>query len=205
MSRPTQYVREEALEAAMQVFWTKGYHATSLKDLESRLRMKPGSIYGAFRSKQNLYILALEMYVSRSIDRFREQLEQAETALTGLAGYLRGFARLAPEDIACQVCMLTKTLVDVTNSDPEIAAKAKVLLAKNRLAFAAAFERAKSEGELSAEADCAHLARRFQGSIAALRFELHVATDQADVAALAEDLARDVEALRLPALQYPHS
>lgn len=204
MSRPAKFDRDEALQAAMLIFWEKGYHATSLKDLECALKMKPGSIYSAFCNKENLYILALGLYVQRSISRFRAHMEQANSPLTGLAEYIRGFARLAPEDVACQVCMLTKTLVDATSTEPKIADQAKIHLGHIRQAFADAFERAKVEGELPDHADCTHLARRFQGTIAALRFELHLGIEQTYIAALAEEFAGDVETLRLNAPDHPH-
>ncbi|WP_050526422.1 TetR/AcrR family transcriptional regulator [Pseudorhodobacter aquimaris] len=196
MSRPTQYDREEALQKAMLIFWKKGYHATSLKDLEKGLNMKPGSIYCAFSNKENLYLLALELYVGRSVTRFQAHMDQAASPLTGLAEYLRGFARNGANGGAPQVCMLTKTLVDVTSTAPEIAAQAKIHLKQIRQAFADGFARAKAAGELSEKADCAHLARRFQAAVTALRFELHLETDQTDIAALAEDLAQEIEALR---------
>jgi len=60
MARAANYDRDVALAAALSVFWRKGYHATSLKDLETNLDMKPGSIYAAFESKENRYLLALE-------------------------------------------------------------------------------------------------------------------------------------------------
>lgn len=196
MSRPTQYQRDTALEAAMQVFWQKGYHATSLKDLEAVLEMKPGSIYAAFSSKENLYLLSLDRYFDRSLTRFQDLMDKAPSALTGLADHLRGFAKMPPQDHARQVCMLTKTLVDTTNTDPEIAARTKAYLERIREAFTAAFEHAKAEGELAPDADCARLARRFQASISAIRFELHLGTDSEDITALAEDFAREIEALR---------
>ena len=50
MARAAPYDRDATLDAAMSLFWERGYHATSLKDLEAALSMKPGSIYAAFKS-----------------------------------------------------------------------------------------------------------------------------------------------------------
>ena len=44
MSRTALYNRQDALERALQLFWQKGFHATSLKDIEEALDMRPGSI-----------------------------------------------------------------------------------------------------------------------------------------------------------------
>jgi AcrR family transcriptional regulator len=196
MSRPTQYVRDVALDAAMLVFWDKGYHATSLKDLEVALDMKPGSIYAAFSNKENLYLLALGRYFENSIARFQAHISLQSSPLTGLAEHLRGFARLAPDSHARQVCMLTRTLVDTTATNPEIAARTKQYLIEVRQAFCAAFESAKAMGELPLDTNCAALARRFQGSVSALRFELHLGTDHAGMTSLAEELAQDIEEMR---------
>ncbi|MGB2139878.1 MAG: helix-turn-helix domain-containing protein, partial [Psychrobacter sp.] len=51
MSRTTLYNRQEALDRAVKLFWHKGFHATSLKDIEQALDMRPGSIYAAFGNK----------------------------------------------------------------------------------------------------------------------------------------------------------
>ncbi|MDS9468826.1 TetR/AcrR family transcriptional regulator [Paracoccus sp. MBLB3053] len=196
MSRPTRYEREAALAAAMRLFWSKGYHATSLKDLESALDMKPGSIYGAFVSKENLCLLTLERYFESSLARFQSHMDKASSPLVGLADHLRGFARLGQDDDARQICMVTKTLIDTKTTAPEISARAKDYLGQFRAAFAQGFERAKAMGELPPDADSARLARRLQAHVAALRLELHLGTDPAEVSALAEDLAQAIEALR---------
>lgn len=112
MARASAYDRDTALQSAMALFWDKGYHATSLKDLETALAMKPGSIYAAFTSKENLYLLALERYFNASCTRFRTQMTQAQSPLAALAEQFRAYARLAPDAMARQACMLTKTLID---------------------------------------------------------------------------------------------
>lgn len=196
MARAAPYDRDKALDAAMSLFWTKGYHATSLKDLETSLRMKPGSIYAAFSSKENLYLLALERYFNRSRANFRAQMAAAASPLSGLAAHMRSYASLAPGDTARQACMLTKTLVDTRNTDPAIAAQTRAYLAEMRAEFATTFERAKTAGDLSADADTMRLARRFQANVSALRLELHLGSGTDDIAALAQDMAREIEDLR---------
>lgn len=192
MKRAAPYNRDDALNAAMSLFWKRGYHATSLKDLEATLNMKPGSIYAAFSSKENLYLLTLERYFEVIRGQFRERMAPASSPLEGLAEFIRSFGRLSANDAARQACMLTKTLVDTRNTEPAIARKTRTYLARMRREFAAIFEKAKAVGELPLDADSDHLARRFQANIAALRFELHLGTGQKEIAALAEDMAREI-------------
>ncbi len=196
MSRATPYDRDKTLDAAMSLFWDKGYHATSLKDLEVALIMKPGSIYAAFKSKENLYLLALERYFTNSRDFFRKQAEQAVSPLQNLADHLRGFSLLTSNDAARKACMLTKTMVDTRSTDAALADQSRQYMLAMRTEIANVFEAAKANGEIAVDADPKRLARRYQANLTALRLELHQGTEQIGLDELAEDMAREVEALR---------
>ncbi|MFC6688262.1 TetR/AcrR family transcriptional regulator [Jhaorihella thermophila] len=196
MARAAAYDRDTALQAAMVLFWRKGYHATSLKDLEAALNMKPGSIYAAFSSKETLYLLALKRYFETSRERFRERVAQSRSPLAALADNLRAYVRISPDDAARRVCMLTKTLVDTQATDPKIAAVTRDYLVQMRGEFAQAFRAARDVGELPPDADPDRLARRYQANVTALRFELHRGALRHEIEELAEDMAREVEALR---------
>lgn len=196
MARTASYDRDAALEAAMTLFWRKGYHATSLKDLEAALKLKPGSIYAAFDSKENLYLLSLERYFERSRQGFRNHMARATSPLAGLAGHYRSYADLAPEDASRQACMLTKTLVDTKATDPKITEVTQTYLDQMREEFAAAFTAARELGELPPTADPNRLARRFQANVTALRVELHRGTSKSAIKELSEDMAHEVENLR---------
>lgn len=192
VKRAAPYDREAALDAAITLFWRKGYHATSLKDIEAALQMKPGSIYAAFTSKERLFLLALERYFEQAREGFREVVANADSPLEALEDNIRGFARLSPDDQNCQACMLAKTLLETGEAAPEIAARARGWLAEMSDEFAAIFERAKELGELPADADVQRLARRYQANISALRFELSYGAGQESITLLAEDMARDI-------------
>ena len=68
MGRPREFDREAALEAALQVFWRKGYLATSMNDLCDAMGIRSPSLYAAFGSKEDLYIEAVHRY-SAAADR----------------------------------------------------------------------------------------------------------------------------------------
>ena len=197
MARATPYDRETALDAAMSLFWDKGFHATSLKDLEAALAMKPGSIYAAFENKENLYLLALERYFMASRKGFRENVASASSSLAALADHFRSYARMVPGDKGRQACMLTKTMVDTRTTEPAIAAVTRDYLDAMQREFAEAFSMARSRGELPETADPKRLARRFQTNVAALRLAVHQGMAADEFADLAEDMAREVEQLHI--------
>ena len=197
MPRTAPYNRDVALDAALSLFWDKGFHATSLKDLEGALSMKPGSIYSAFSSKSNLYLLALERYFEATMAMFAEMRAGPESPLQALADKLRNFAALPQEDEQAQCCMLMKTLIDTRATEAEISNRAKLYLLEICDTIAGVFEKSKALGEIPADADTRRLARRYQSAITSLRFEIHRGNPQPQIKELADDLAQEFERLRV--------
>ncbi len=60
--RPRCFCEEQALEAAMRVFWEKGYEGTSLNDLTEAMGINRPSLYAAFGDKAALFLKAMERY-----------------------------------------------------------------------------------------------------------------------------------------------
>ena len=60
--RPRSFDRETALAAAMEVFWRKGFEATSISDLTEAMGINPPSLYSAFGDKEKLFLEAIESY-----------------------------------------------------------------------------------------------------------------------------------------------
>lgn len=62
--RPRDFDLEAALDAAVKVFWTRGYSATSVRELCEAMHIQPGSFYGAFGSKEECFRKSLERYLA---------------------------------------------------------------------------------------------------------------------------------------------
>ncbi|HEY4430855.1 MAG TPA: TetR/AcrR family transcriptional regulator [Paenibacillus sp.] len=75
MARQREFDEEKALDAAMQVFWEKGFEATSLSDLTSRMGIQRPSIYAAFGDKKGLFEAALRKYTSSHAAYVRAKLQ----------------------------------------------------------------------------------------------------------------------------------
>jgi AcrR family transcriptional regulator len=61
--RPIGFDRDAALEAAMLLFWERGYEGTSMADLTQAMGLNPSSIYAAFGDKLALFSLAVKRYM----------------------------------------------------------------------------------------------------------------------------------------------
>lgn len=68
MARPRSFDEGELLDAAIDLFWGKGYQAASLTDLSGRTGVANGSLYQAFGSKSALFLAAFRRYCARRSD-----------------------------------------------------------------------------------------------------------------------------------------
>src|ERR1700690_3933812 len=65
IGRPRAFDPEKALEAALRVFWKKGYEGTALSDLTAAMGINRPSIYATFGNKEALFRKALDRYSER--------------------------------------------------------------------------------------------------------------------------------------------
>jgi AcrR family transcriptional regulator len=74
--RPIGFNKGAALEAAMLLFWERGYEGTSMADLTQAMGLNPSSIYAAFGDKHALFSLAAKRYVETRTQYATEALSE---------------------------------------------------------------------------------------------------------------------------------
>ena len=195
MGRRATFDRKTALKRAMDLFWSRGYHATSLKDIEVALDMRPGSIYAAFGSKQELFEAALRLYAQTSQNALQNALSNASSPLEGLAAHVRSLGEQMTRPVPSRACMLMKTVLETPEEDGVLRKAAEDMLQQTEAAFAQAFQVAKDAEQISKGCDPARLATRLQSEIMGLRAYAQRSDTSERVADLADDIARDLEAL----------
>src|SRR5918999_3717922 len=62
MARHKEFDRDEVLQRAMEVFWSRGYEAASVGELVKRMGINRQSLYDTFGDKHTLYLAALDRY-----------------------------------------------------------------------------------------------------------------------------------------------
>ncbi|MFL4469186.1 TetR/AcrR family transcriptional regulator [Tateyamaria armeniaca] len=67
MGRPRSFDTDDAIEKAMQVFWTHGYEGASLPDLLDGMGLTRGSLYKAFTDKKTLFLKVLDHYEGKAV------------------------------------------------------------------------------------------------------------------------------------------
>ena len=188
------YDREAALSAALNLFWTKGYHATSIKDLEDALKLRSGSIYAAFKSKENLYALALEKYFDTSQVAFERDVLNASSPLTGLIEMIRRTGRCG--DLLQRPCMLIKAVITATEDIADTAALARDYRQQMDRNMFLGFQKARDLGEVDAETDVSALAQQYQSDVTNLQISAQMNFEEREFIQRVEATAKRYEDLR---------
>ncbi|WP_158772743.1 TetR/AcrR family transcriptional regulator [Cobetia sp. L2A1] len=201
MPRATLHNRQDSLDRALNLFWQKGFHATSLKDIERTLDMRPGSIYAAFGSKDGLFQEALDCYATRSLREMEIIMASHDSPLDALATYIRQLGCLRDKEVPSRACMLAKSLLELGEREQAARDKVEMLLAGMEARFCQAFRDAHVAGQIIDPERPAHqperLGRRLQAEVMGLRAYAQREGDSEIVHQLAEDIAQDIEALRV--------
>src|SRR5215212_5927342 len=93
MARHKEFEREEALRRAMEVFWSRGYEATSVGDLVEHMGINRQSLYDTFGDKHSLYLQALDRYREVEGRKMFELLEQPGSVKRALRRLFQGVGR----------------------------------------------------------------------------------------------------------------
>ncbi|MFI1971235.1 TetR/AcrR family transcriptional regulator [Streptomyces cinnamoneus] len=159
MARTKEFDPDAALQSALELFWERGYEATSMADLVERLGIARASLYGTFGSKRELYLKALERYREQHGPRAVEELSQPGPALLAVRALVRRFADEAACDVLGRGCFVTNTAVELGVRDSGSARRVEESWNSLETALTSALMRARAQGELPPGRDPVALAR----------------------------------------------
>nr|WP_317894472.1 TetR/AcrR family transcriptional regulator [uncultured Sphingomonas sp.] len=150
--RPREFDVEEALAAALRVFWSKGYEGASLSDLTEAMGITRPSLYAAFGNKESLFRKALDLYEREKLSYISVALE-APTAREVAERLLRGAVESHASTSGPRGCLGVISSVACGADAESIREEVLKRRASSQAALVARFERAKAEGDLPAHVD----------------------------------------------------
>jgi len=158
LGRPKSFDPDVVLEQAMQVFWQRGYEATSLQDLLAATGLSKSSLYQTYTSKQALFEAAFCSYWEQRSRELRALMLEADSPREFLRGWLLSALDDIDADGGPRGCMLVNVANEFSQADPAIAELLWRGVERIRLVLREALQRAQACGELSASADVEALA-----------------------------------------------
>jgi TetR/AcrR family transcriptional regulator, transcriptional repressor for nem operon len=138
MNAQERKARDRIVEAAMELFWAKGYNSTSISDILSRTQLNSGSLYHAFQGKQDILIAVLERYRDGLYPMLVEPAWHGiEDPIERIFALLAQYRWLILETDCTYGCPIGSLALELHEADPSV----RELLAINFAGWVGAIER----------------------------------------------------------------
>ena len=124
LGRPRGFDADAALRAALEVFWTRGYAATSLDDLTDAMGLSRSSFYACFGSKHELLMAAVRLYAD---ERFASLTAQATANPDARLAIHEMLAAIANIEGGNRGCLFVNAVAELAPNDAELVALAQAL------------------------------------------------------------------------------
>lgn len=166
--RPKEFEEDDIAEAAMKVFWQRGYAGTSIQDLVEGTGLGRGSLYNAFESKYGLYEFALKRYY---------EITASNVAILSEDGTVRELIRRLLMKIVSEElndtqnmgCMVANACLEMARHDEGIADLVAKNLSRMERAISSLILRGQANGEIDATKNPEALARFIVSTIQGIR------------------------------------
>ncbi|MEH6682627.1 MAG: TetR/AcrR family transcriptional regulator [Sediminicola sp.] len=169
MARTKVFDELEVLDKAMNLFWQKGYNATSAQDLVDGLGISRSSLYDTYGDKHSLFVKALKQYRKEKIDPVLKEVATLEDA----EAYIRFFFESVQSEAVCdnssKGCFLINSVVELAPVDSEIAGIANGIMHDTEEALCSAIKIGQEKGVFTTKFSARCLARFVFNSLNGLR------------------------------------
>ena len=185
LGRPRAFDRDAALEAAMQLFWRKGFLAASMNDLCEAMGIGSPSLYAAFGSKESLYNEAVARYNGLARERIWRHIQDGPTIRAGMQKVLFAAADVLPaaadKPSGCLVTLAAGEGCD--GAVPDISRTGR---AGSLDALRAGLRQAVADGELPKSANVERLARFYLGVVQGMAIQARDGASSADLKSMSK-------------------
>jgi TetR/AcrR family transcriptional repressor of nem operon len=148
----------------MQLFWEKGYEATSVQDLVERIGINRFSLYDTFGSKHDLFLKALDRYRDQVVTGALRAMEESVGGLALIRSYFDATLRFVGSKQGWKGCLMTNSAVELSPRDDRAATKVEAHLKRLEDAFYRQLSIARRTGELKTKRKPRELARFLTGA-----------------------------------------
>jgi AcrR family transcriptional regulator len=183
VARQKEFDRIDTLNRALEVFWQKGYAATSTSDLLAAMQIGRQSLYDTFGDKRSLYLEALAQYNQASVNDLLRHL-QGESGLAAIDNMLQAFASRPKRDNA-KGCMGVNAISEFGTSDEEVNALRDASSKQLNQAVEAQLRRAATDGGIPTDTDITQATAFVAATLSGMKISAKAGASIATLRALA--------------------
>ena len=164
MARNKAFDPEEKLEKARDLFWEKGYNATSMQDLCEGMKLNRASIYDTYGDKYALFQQCLQNYAKEKLFDYKQCCEKV-SPLAAVDSIIRRAVHNRKEG---KSCLMVKTSFELASMDEGIRHIVQEQARQSISVLQELLEKAQKMNEIPAEKDPATLAQFLYASFSSI-------------------------------------
>lgn len=169
MPRPREFDEDAALDAAMTQFWSRGYEASSVRDLSTAMGLTSASLYNAFGDKRALYERVLERYVERGFRARVQRLEHKVPPRDAIAMFFDEIIKLSVNDLHRRGCMIVNSALELAPHDDSFHRALNGVLKDMEGFFLRCVLAGQKDGSIPRDLDAGDIAKTLLASLMGLR------------------------------------
>jgi TetR/AcrR family transcriptional regulator, transcriptional repressor for nem operon len=169
MARPREFDETAVLNAATELFWSRGFEAASSRELADRMGLTTASLYNAYSDKRTLYRQVLERYASDALGWCGESLAGDKPAFEAFQAFFSALAREGTADPHRKGCLIVNAGLETAPHDPEFKAIVAGVFRRLERMFRDCVVRGQAEGSVTRAQSADDLARVLLGVMLGMR------------------------------------
>ena len=186
MARQREFDEKNVIETATNLFWKKGYNAVSTQDLIDAFGISRSSMYGAYKDKRSLFIIALEHYRETASQGMINLLNENKPFKETISQLLSQLIKDTITDNDNKGCFIVNTAIELAPHDKEILE----IIQENRKnivsALTSSIKKGIDNGELKSDKNPKSVANYFYNLINGLRVDAKVHKDKTNYKEIVE-------------------
>jgi AcrR family transcriptional regulator len=151
--RPRAFDERVILRRVLDVFWDKGYDATSMSDLVKETGVNTPSLYATFGNKEQLYMRAVELYIELVGGITEEMLSKHDRLMDAIRALLEAHVRLYTQFDPPRGCMVVRSVGEASTVSPKTRARLHLYREQVGIAIRNRVQEAVDAGELPGDED----------------------------------------------------
>tara|TARA_B100001179_G_scaffold120551_1_gene86171 strand:- start:722 stop:1315 length:594 start_codon:yes stop_codon:yes gene_type:complete len=180
MPRPREFDCEKALEAAMYVFWEKGYEGTSYSDLSAATGVARPGLYAAFGDKHALFLKVLDHYAKQETGFWQAALDES-TAAAVVTAALRHSANANLQASKPRGCLGLNGALACSDDAKAVQQRLNQMRERAVETLRDRFQQAQKAGDMPADTNADTVARLSVTFMQGIAVQAKAGTDKAEI------------------------
>lgn len=169
MARPREFDEVAVLNAATEVFWKRGFEATSIRNLADRMGLTTASLYNAYGDKRALYKRVLERYADSALGSCTAGLASGSSGIEAIETFFSALANNTAADPDRKGCLIVNAGLESAPHDSEFRAIVSGVFRQLETMFRDCAARGQKDGSVTQSQSAEDIARLLLGTMLGIR------------------------------------